>query len=170
MKICHLLEHIQYKFPQTSKLSCKLSSIHPGGQASYGSLLSCMNNVVSTTCRKGKPTWEFWLPTSRQLNFGDQNGAWQTSIAQHSGKHRSSLVRSIFGQGQSVCASPVREDLWRYQRCSWCNRKWQIQLPVSKMLKKLSKNEKWWKVYKLRTSCSRTGSPRSDMELLNASG
>lgn len=114
MKICHLLEHIQDKFPQTSKLSCKLSSIHPGGQASYGSLLSCMNNVVSTTCRKGKPTWEFWLPTSRQLNFGDQNWAWQTSIAQHSGKHRSSLVRSIFGQGQSVCASPVREDLWRY--------------------------------------------------------
>ena len=39
-----------------------------------------------------------------------------------------------------------------------------------KLLKKLSKNQKWWKVYKPRTSCSRTGSPRSDMELLNASG
>ena len=39
----------------------------------------------------------------------------ETSIAQDSGKHRSSLVRSILGQGQSVCASPVREDLWRYK-------------------------------------------------------
>lgn len=81
--------------------------------------------------------------------FGDQNGVWQTSIAQHSGKHRSSLVRSIFGQGQSVCASPVREDLWRYnvlfsviKGVLGATESGKYNYQYQKLLKKLSKNEK----------------------------
>lgn len=37
-------------------------------------------------------------------------------------------------------------------------------------IKNVEKVVKESQVYKLRTSCSGTGSPRSDMELLNASG